>query len=411
MTIAIAAVLTAVALVPCHALAGNVFRPVVRVQAPQPGILWATLPSASLSPMTPGLGSAVLPAALIPGISGPFLAAPEGQPDGKPAIAVLRDWNSEAATGKLVEPAALSSLWDGTLPAAPIDDGIAQPAGGSEPAVLSAPAERLGSERESGTAETVAGSIFDFKPISASPDHGIAPLDRLIRWALTRERKSRLRGFTLSDAASPDQASVFFYGESHSNRRLIEENMRRLASHLKPGRSAIVLDEAYLGPTLFGPDALDYLEMKGLDPEWLGARVDLPGLRVLGWDDPRVYQESSRPIRRHSLAMLELNQHLYGGQRGLRYYAGVASRLWKIYRLWLEMRRLAIENRNAVLDAAVGRAAAEARAVGSTVHVIAGAEHLIEKPWWLEAPISGRVRPRVSMIRALEGTPYWAGMP
>jgi hypothetical protein len=275
---------------------------------------------------------------------------------------------------------------------------------------LSAPAEKPGSEREGGTAETIQGSIFDFRPVEESPDHGFPLLDRLIRAVLTRERTSRLGGFEFTDAKSPAEASVFFYGESHSNGALIEENMRRLASHLKPGHSAVVLDEAYFGPMLFGQDAVAYLEKKGFDPEWLGARWSLPDLRVKGWDDLEVYQESSRPMRRHHLALLDLNHHLFGPERGLRYYAGVAVRAWDVFCLWLDMRRTAIRDRNVVLDAAVAKAASEAAQVKGTLHVIAGAEHLLEKPWWLEAPLL-RSRPRSRLVRALGGAPYWAGMP
>ncbi|MBI5625503.1 MAG: hypothetical protein HY924_17125 [Elusimicrobia bacterium] len=422
-----AVLVTGLAFAPCRGLAGTVAKPVVRVQAPQTGVPWSALPGLFLAPSVLGSGSAVLPTTSVPGIAGPLLAAPAPliapevpvipalavpgvQASPGPSIAALRDWSSETKTGRAVEPSALSALWDGTLPSEPVDDGIPTSAASSEPSLLSAPAGRLGSERESGTAETVPGSIFDFQPVEKSPDHGLPIFDRVIRWAMTRESKDNLKAFEFSNAKSPGQASVFFYGERHTDRGLIEENMRRLVSHLKPGKTALVFDEAYFGPTLFGMDALEYLSAKGLEPGWLGERANMPDLRVKGWDDRETYQASSRPMRRHQLAMLDLNQHLFGDQRGLRYYAGVVTRAWEVFRLWLDMRRTALKDRNVVLDNVVAEVSAESRLTGSTVHVIAGAEHLIEKPWWLEAPLL-RTRPRRSLVRAVGDTPYWAGMP
>jgi hypothetical protein len=201
---------------------------------------------------------------------------------------------------------------------------------------------------------------------------------------------------------------VFLYGERHTDKSLIAENMRRIAQDIRPGRGALILDEAYFGPRLFGSEALRYLGTKGLDPESL---PDAGSIEVSGWDDKEVYDETRHPSLQHHMNLLDLNQYLYSPDRGLRYYANLARKARETFRNWLEMRRGAIGRRNAVLDRSVAAALKDADGGGKSVHIIAGAEHLVEKPYWLDTPLFGRPRIRKSLLDALGGWSYWGGKP
>jgi len=305
------------------------------------------------------------------------------------------------------QTATLAVLWDGTglrhLAAPGGDEPLA--AGPLDGVAPSGPASvRLAAP---GRAEVVPGSIFDWKPVAASPDHGFAPLDRLIRRLMQRKSEGYKAGYVLTNASPRDDARVFFYGERHTDRALIRENMRRLATDVRPGRGALILDEAYFGPRLFGSAALRYLQAKGLDPESL----ETADLQVDGWDDPAVYGQSNRLSLQYHMDLLELNHQLHSPTRGVRYYADFARRAYAALRDWLVLRWRAIARRNIELDRSVRSALAEADAAGKSLHVIAGAEHLLGKPWWSQTPLLGRVRFRPALRRALGGRPYWAGKP
>jgi hypothetical protein len=258
------------------------------------------------------------------------------------------------------------------------------------------------------------GSVFGWKPAEESPGHGFAPLDALIRRALAeRPTGARDAGFELPGAARREDARVFFYGERHTDGALIAANMRRLAADARPGRPALVLVEGYTGWPLRGFEALRYLAARGLHPEALSAKGVGPALVELrGWDTIDGYGASKRPLLQHHMDLLELNRLAHSDARGWRYYRDVARAAWTAWRSREELQRAAIVARNRDLDAAVARAVRDADAAGATVHVIAGADHLLENPR-LSALTAGLVPPafRASLRSALSGRPFWASKP
>ena len=188
--------------------------------------------------------------------------------------------------------------------------------------------------------------------------------------------------------------------------------MRRIASDIRPGQGAVVLDEGYLGPRLFGSAAVEYLEKKGLDPAWLGPGAKFgAGVEVAGWDERDAYDESKHPLLQHHMNMLDLTGYLYSPEHGMRYYAELARKAYATFKNWLVLRRLAITQRNLVLDRSVKAALAQAQVSGNSLHVIAGAEHLVQRPLLAKIPVIGRLHVRRSLIRALGGQAYWVGKP
>lgn len=255
----------------------------------------------------------------------------------------------------------------------------------------------------------VPGSVFDWKPIETSPGHGLVPLDALIRFALSDKRRSGdAKGFVLPGAARREDALVHFYGERHSDGELIKENMRRLAADMRPGRPAIVLVEGYTDQPLHGYQAQRYLSDRGLDAD---AVPDDTAVEVRGWDTIDGYNASKHPLLQHHMDLLELNRLAHGPRRGLGYYAAIARAAWAAVRGWKELWRTAIVARNADLDRAVARAAAEADKTGSTVHVIAGSDHLLQNPRLWRLPLIGRPAFRQGLRDALRGRSYWASKP
>ena len=201
---------------------------------------------------------------------------------------------------------------------------------------------------------------------------------------------------------------MYFYGERHSDGDLIKENMRLLAADMRPGRPAIVLVEGYTGPALRGYAAARYLFDRGLDD---AALPDGSVLELRGWDTIDGYAASKHPLLQHHMDLLELNRLAHTDQRGLRYYIDIARAAWAAIRGWSELWETAIVARNGDLDRAVSRAAAEADRTGATVHVIAGADHLLEKPRLSRLPLLGRPAFRRGLREALGVRPYWAGKP
>lgn len=258
-------------------------------------------------------------------------------------------------------------------------------------------------------AVNVPGSVFGWKPIEDSPSHGLPPLDALIRFVLREDSKHRdPTGFVLPGAARREEAAVHFYGERHTDGGLIEENMRRLAADMRPGRPAIVLVEGYTGPDLRAYAAASYLRDRGLDIDSLpeGSPIELRG-----WDTIDGYDASKHPLLQHHMDLLELNRLAHSEQRGLGYYARFARAAWTAVRGWKELWAAAITARNADLDRAVARAAADADRMGGTLHVIAGSDHLLENPRLSRLPLVGRPRFRSSLRAALGGRTYWASKP
>jgi hypothetical protein len=74
------------------------------------------------------------------------------------------------------------------------------------------------------------------------------------------------------------------------------------------------------------------------------------------------------------------------------------------------MRKAALGPRNVSLDRSIAAALQSSRDTGRSVHVIAGSEHLLEKPDWRSTPI-GPYRIRKALAAVLTGTPYWAEKP
>jgi len=357
----------------------NVFAP--GVQTPSLGVL----PAPSLSP---GLLAPAAPV-LTPVVAlQPLAAAPEDPASAPvPVLSALQDWKSRILEPSAPVAPALSSLWDGTR-------------------------FKSAAPEMSGVAEVTPGSIFDWKPVAQSPGHGVPLLDRWARRILGREDGRFNAGYEMSNAARREDAREFLYGERHTDKDLIRENMRRIASDIRPGKGAVVLDEGYFGPRLFGSAAIEYLEKKGLDPEWLGPEAAFgAGIEVAGWDDKDIYDESKHPLLQHHMNMLDLTGHLYSPQQGWGYYCELASKGWETFKNWVVLRRLAITRRNLVLDRSVKAALEQAQRSGRSLHVIAGAEHLVQRPLLSGVPWLGRFRVRRSLVQALGGQPYWVGKP
>src|SRR5262249_41665843 len=131
--------------------------------------------------------------------------------------------------------------------------------------------------------QMMPGSVFGWKPIEHSPDHGLPFADRYIRAALAEGRSPYANGFELSGAPRREDARVFFYGEKHTDGPLIAANMKRLLDDAKPGKPAIVLVEGYTGWELRGWKAVEYLAKRGLDPQAL-AKKGVGDVVVRGWD-------------------------------------------------------------------------------------------------------------------------------
>jgi adenylate kinase len=259
-------------------------------------------------------------------------------------------------------------------------------------------------------ANAVEGSVFGWKPIETSPGHGFAPLDALIRWALKEKKSPYAGGFELAGAKTHSDASVHFYGERHTDGNLIKANMGRLLADAKAGRQMVVLVEGYTGRDLLGQEALEYLAKRGLDAEAV-KKKGVGGVIVSSWEGEN-YEISQRPLLRHHMELLELNRLAHSELRGWRYYAAVARAGWTAWLGRRELWKIAIGERNKDLDAAVAAAAAAAKSSGATVHVIAGTDHLMQKPR-LGAALPWLFKPafRESLKAALGGGPYWASQP
>ncbi|PIR19471.1 MAG: hypothetical protein COV48_01790, partial [Elusimicrobia bacterium CG11_big_fil_rev_8_21_14_0_20_64_6] len=258
----------------------------------------------------------------------------------------------------------------------------------------------------------VPGSIFGWQPIEKSPNHGLPPLDALIRLALADKKRPYAKGFELSGATRREDAHIHFYGERHTDGGLIAANMKRLVADARPGKPMIVLVEGYTGWSLRGWPAVKYLADRGLDPDALTAKAIASGnVEVRGWEDIDNYNASKHPLLQHHMDKLALNHLAHGELRGWRYYrefARAALTAWRSYRaLW----QAALVTRNGDLDRAVAKAAADADSADGTVHVIAGTDHLMQNPRLVGWPLLGRPAFRKTLRAALAGRPFWASQP
>lgn len=253
------------------------------------------------------------------------------------------------------------------------------------------------------------GSVFGWKPIESSPNHGLPLVDALIRRLLSEKNGPHADGFVLPGSAKSGKADVYLYGERHTDGGLIAENMRRVVADARPGRPMIVLVEGYTGWSLRGWEALRYLAARGLDPQWLEDKgVPSAGVEVRGWDVSANYDASKHPLLQHHMDLLELNRLAHSDLRGFAYYRAMARAGWTAFQSFRELWKAAIVVRNADLDAAVRGAVDDAREDGGTVHVIAGTDHL------LRDPRLARVMPRAlrpSLRAAIGGRPWRASQP
>jgi len=258
----------------------------------------------------------------------------------------------------------------------------------------------------------VPGSIFGWKPIEESPNHGLPPLDALIRRVLSDKDGAYAKGFELAGAAKREDARVHFYGEKHTDGDLISANMRRIVEDARPGKPMIVLVEGYTGWSLRGYQAMKYLADRGLDPDALLEKgIASADVEVRGWDTATNYDASKHPLLQHHMDKLALNHLAHGETRGWTYYREFARAALVAWRGFQELWKLAIVARNKDLDLAVERAAQDADAWGGTVHVIAGTDHLMQNPRLVGWPIIGRPAFRKSLRAALAGRPFWASQP
>lgn len=261
-------------------------------------------------------------------------------------------------------------------------------------------------------ANSIEGSVFGWKPIETSPNHGFPPLDALIRWALAPKKSPYAKGFDLPGAGARADAAVLFYGERHTDGGLITENMRRIVEDAKPGRPMIVLVEGYTDWAKRGYAAVKYLADRGLDPDSLAAKgIPSGNVEVRGWDVENNYAASKHPLLQHHMNLLELNRLAHSEDRGWSYYKNFARAAWDTIKGWQELWQLALVVRNGDLDRAVARAVDDSGANGATVHVIAGTDHLMQNPRLAGIPWFGRPKFRRSLHAALGGRSYWAGQP
>ncbi|MDD5301974.1 MAG: hypothetical protein PHS14_02610 [Elusimicrobia bacterium] len=258
----------------------------------------------------------------------------------------------------------------------------------------------------------VPGSIFGWKPIEQSPNHGLPPLDALIRRVLGDKKSAYAKGFELPGAARREDARVYFYGERHTDGELISANMKRLVEDARPGKPVIVLVEGYTGWSLRGWPAVKYLADRGLDPDALNAKGIMSGeVEVRGWDAAGNYDDSKHPLLQQHMDQLELNHLAHGETRGWRYYRDFTRAALTAWRSYRELWRAAIVVRNGDLNNAVAKAGADADASGATVHVIAGTDHLMQNPRLVGWPLIGRPSMRKTLRDALGGRPFWASQP
>lgn len=259
--------------------------------------------------------------------------------------------------------------------------------------------------------ESVPGSIFGWKPFNEAPGHGFWPIDALARWYFGSEDRRFSRGYEDRGAARREDAKVFFYGERHTDKGLIAKNMALLAKDMSRGKGAIVLVEGYVGADLHGSRAIRFLETRGLDTDLLDPEMRLSDVQVRGWDESQNYSETSSPSLRHHMELLSLNMLMHGERRGPGYYADLFKQAARTLSLWREMRRAVIGGRNKDLDRSLAQAVSAAKSSGATVHVIAGAEHLVDRPLLVDVPLLGSSRLRKGLRDLLSGAPYWSSMP
>lgn len=403
-----AALLAALLAVPARAQ--RVVAPLRAPTLPGGALPTALAPLPTLS-AAPPLVTPVLPAPATRPLL-PAVPTPVAQAAAVPASAAgLAEVAAQARESAAPSP-AFSPL------SAALFDGSARPAPSAVPASLPTrngardlePSGFRGDLQGDQGAVAEPGSIFGWRPWDQAPTHGLPFVDRWVARAFDSKARAKDPGFEFQGAPTRAAARVFLYGETHSDKGLIERNMRALAADMDPEKAGLVLVEGYLGPDLHGTEAVLFLERRGLDADLLAARgVDFSRVRVRGWDEPASHDASTPLVLRHHMELLALN-HLTHDGKGLLYYPRLAAQAARTALAWVRMRAAAIGLRNAVLDASVADAVARMGQAGGTVHVVSGSEHFLEKPTWLSRPL-GRARLRRGLAAVLAGVPYWAEKP
>ena len=251
--------------------------------------------------------------------------------------------------------------------------------------------------------------------------HGFPPFDALLRLWLGRRETALRGGFEL--AGGRGEVPVFLYGERHTDAGLIKANMERLRADLEPGRPHVLLIEGYpAGKTMPLIDAFRYLKTRGFDLEALRAKgISLKDgdLVIRGWDDPAHLERGMEMARRYASKLARLKKlaaidslgsagPLERLARAARFYATFVPLAFDMLREWRSDRRFLVTERNKDLDRALRDAVNEATWTGGTVHVVAGAHHLLERPLMAEVPLLGGLRLRRSLGRALAGASWRA---
>ncbi|TPW19012.1 MAG: hypothetical protein FD126_3109 [Elusimicrobia bacterium] len=391
---ALAALLAVLTAVPAQA--GSAVRPVVAPTLPGAG-----LPTAVIAPklsLTPAFASPVIPQASLV------------QPTVLPAVAIPRPAALAAPAGPAPTfAAAASSLFDGlaTRPAGSVS-AVAMPARNGISQL--GPSAFRGDLQGDQGAVSEPGSVFGWRAWDKAPTHGLPFVDRWVARNFGHTADNPGPGFEFRGARRRSDARAFLYGEKHSDKALVARNMAALARDMDPVRGGMVLVEGYLGPELFGTEAVLFLERRGLNADLLAERgVDFSAVRVRGWDDVEAHDASTPLVLRHHMELLALNSLTHDG-KGLLYYPRLLKQAWRTFAAYVTMRKSALGGRNVALDRSLAAALDSSKETGRTVHVVAGSEHLLQKPDWLSAPL-GAYRIRRALAVTLSGVPYWAEKP
>lgn len=396
--------------------AGVAVRPVLAPTLPGAG-----LPTAVIAPavtLTPAVASPVLPqlsplAPVLPTVASPNVAQtaiihphPDKAAAPLEAVATLAQGPAgpapafAAAARSLFDGSARPSPGSGLTVALPVRNGISQ----------LGPSGFRGDLQGDQGAVAEPGSVFGWRPWDKAPTHGLPFVDRWIARGFGHAAEKPGLGYEFRGAPRREDARAFLYGEKHSDKALVALNMAAMTQDMDKERGGLVLVEGYLGPELFGTEAVMFLERRGLDADALAqSGVPFSEVRVRGWDDVEAHDASTPLVLRHHMELLALNSLTYDG-KGPLYYPRLAAQAWRTLKAYVAMRKAALGLRNVSLDRSLAAALASSKETGRTVHVVAGSEHLLEKPDWLSAPLGGfKIRRSLAVI--LSGVPYWARKP
>lgn len=402
------------------AQAGPTVRPVLAPTLPGAGLPTAviapklTLTAALTAPFVPTLSipTPVLPTAAIPHPTPLPLAGEGARKEVKVAAAAPLEAVAALARG----PAGPAPAFAGA--ARSLFDGAAKPSFGAVAVGIPTrngisqlgPAGFRGDLQGDQGAVAEPGSVFGWRAWDKAPTHGLPFVDRWVARAFGGTAETPAPGFEFRGAPRRTDARVFLYGEKHSDKALVAQNMAAMTRDMDKERGGLVLVEGYLGPELFGTEAVMFLERRGLDVDaFAGSGVPFSEIRVRGWDDVEAHDASTPLVLRHHMELLALNSLTYDG-KGPLYYPRLFKQAWRTFTAYVAMRKAALGLRNVSLDRSLAEALRSSKETGRSVHVVAGSEHLLQKPDWLSAPL-GPYKLRKALAAVLAGTPYWANKP